>query len=65
MSNWVHIEVAEIKRETDKAFLCVLEDGEEVWLPFSCIADAEDYSAGDQDCTMSITEWLASQKGLG
>ena len=63
-SRYVHIEVAEIKRETDAAFLCELEDGEEIWLPKSQIADSEDYNQGDKDFTMSITEWIANQKGL-
>lgn len=64
-SNYVHLEVSEIKRETDKAFLVVLEDGAEHWLPKSQIADADDYSEGDTNCTVSITEWLAGEKGIG
>ena len=64
-SRWVHLDVSEITRETDAAFLVVLEDGEEVWMPKSQIADADDYSQGDQDCTISITAWLANEKGLG
>ncbi len=62
---WVHLSVAKIVRETDAAFLVRLEDGdEEVWLPKSQISDPEDYEVGDEDVTISITEWLAQQKGL-
>ena len=63
-SNWVHLDVDEIVAETEKAFRVRLEDGEEVWLPFSQIADAENYSEGDTDCTISVSEWLAKEKGL-
>ena len=61
---WVHLDVEEILRETDKAFLVRLEDGREEWLPFSQIADPDEYQVGDRDCTVSITEWVARQKGL-
>ncbi len=63
-SNWVHIDVVMIHRETDKAFLCELDDERQEWLPKSQIADAEDYAAGDTDCTISISEWLAKEKGI-
>lgn len=63
-SGYVHVDVDRIERETDKAFL-VLIDGEETWIPKSQIADADDYNAGDEDLTLSITEWIANEKGLG
>ncbi len=63
-SGYVHVGVEEILRETDAAFLCRIE-GEDVWLPRSQIADPDDYEVGDSDLTMSITEWLAREKGLG
>jgi hypothetical protein len=62
-SNYVHVNVDKVLRETEKAFL-VLVDGEEVWLPHSQIADWDDYEAGDENVTMSVTEWIAEQKGL-
>jgi hypothetical protein len=62
-SNWVDIEVELIKKMTDKAMLCVIGD-EEVWLPFSQVAHDEDYEEGDENLTLSITEWIAEQKGL-
>ncbi len=63
-SNYVHLDVEEILRGTEKAFLVLLEDDEEVWLPLSQIKDADDYAAGDVNCTITITKWLAEQKGL-
>lgn len=62
-SNWIHIEVDEVARETQKAFLLRI-DGEEYWIPFSQIADAEDYSEGDVNVSMSISEWIANEKGI-
>ena len=62
-SNWIHLDVEEIKAETDAAFLIVLDDGE-YWIPKSQISDPEDYEKGDTDVSMSITEWIAEQKGI-
>lgn len=62
-SNYVHLDVAEIKKITDKAMLVDIED-EEVWIPLSQIADAENYQEGDTDCTVSVTEWFAGKEGL-
>lgn len=61
---WIRLDVAEITRATEKAFLVVLKGGEEVWLPFSQVRDAEEYEVGMTDVEMPITEWLAEQKGL-
>lgn len=63
-SNYVHLDVEEIVKETDKALLLRLDGGEEVWVPLSQVADADDYSAGDMDCTVSVTEWFARKEGL-
>lgn len=62
-SSWVHVQVERIKAETQKAFLCELED-REVWVPFSQISDAENYSAGDEDVELSISAWFAEKEGL-
>ena len=62
-SNYVHLEDVEIVRETDAAFL-ILVDDEDHWIPKSQIADPERYSEGDRHCTISITEWIAEQKGI-
>lgn len=64
-SRWVHLDFEEIVRGTDKLLLVRLEGGEETWLPVSQISDADDYSVGDTDGVISITEWLANQMGLG
>lgn len=61
--SWVHLDVEEVKRETDKAFLVVI-DGEQVWIPKSQIDSPDDYEEGDTNCTISVTEWIANEKGL-
>lgn len=60
---WVYIEVDRIKWETEKAFLCVRGD-EEFWIPKTQVADYEDYEEGDEDVGMSVTRWIATEKGL-
>ncbi len=63
-SGWVHLDVQVIRQESDKAFQVVLEDGSIHWLPKSQVDDADAYESGDRDVTISITEWLAKEKGL-
>lgn len=63
MSNYVHLDVDEVVKETEKALLLRIGD-EELWVPLSQIADAADYSAGDADCTVSVTKWFADKNGL-
>lgn len=62
-SNWIHLEVEKIVRETDAAF-SLRVDGEDYWIPKSQISDPEDFEAGDENVTVSVTEWIARQKGL-
>ena len=64
MSSWVHLDVSLIKRETAAALLLVLDNGQEVWVPKSVVSDADDYEAGDSDCTVSVAEWFAEKNDL-
>jgi hypothetical protein len=61
--SWIHLDVDKIVRATDKALLLRI-DGEEYWIPLSQIAGPDDYDEGDEDCTVSVTEWIAREKGL-
>src|SRR5207249_6975883 len=64
-SPWVHLDVEEVVRETDKALLLRLEeDGREVWVPLSQIADNDLYSEGDRNCSISVSQWFAEKEGL-
>lgn len=65
MADWVHVDVDEVLKITERAMLVVVA-GEQVWLPISQIAPADvaQYEAGDKDCSMSVTEWIAKQKGF-
>jgi hypothetical protein len=62
-SQWVHLDVDRIKKITDKAMLVEL-DGDDHWLPLSQVSEPETFEEGDEDVTVSITEWIAEQKGL-
>lgn len=62
-SNYVHLDDCDILAETGNALLVRYDDGE-FWLPRSQVADAGDYQAGDQGVTLSVTEWIARQKGI-
>lgn len=48
---------------TDAAIL-VVYDGERIWFPKSQVADAEAFEAGDEDVTVSVTEWIAKKNGI-
>lgn len=63
-SDWVHLDVEKILKETDRAILCQLADGERVWIPLSQVSDPDDYSEGDENCTVSVTEQFAHARGL-
>ncbi len=65
MATWVHLDILLIKKETDKAFLCVIDGAEEdVWIPKSQCSDPDDYAEGDTNLTLSVTEFIAKEKGL-
>jgi len=63
-SRYVHLDVQKILKETEAAFLVRLECWDELWLPKSQVANPEDYQEGDEDCCISITLWLAREKGI-
>ncbi len=64
-SSWVHLEGCTVLRVTEKALLVEYSDSE-FWLPLSQIdpESRDQYEEGDEDVTVSVTEWLAKQKGL-
>lgn len=62
-SNYVHLEVEVVVRVTDNALLARI-DGDDIWIPLSQVADADDYEAGDTDVTLSVTKWFADKEGL-
>lgn len=62
-SNYVHVEVDVVEKETENAFLFVI-DGEEFWVPKSQVADADSYAEGDKNASVSITKWIAEKVGI-
>lgn len=64
-SNYVHVDVKVVVAETDAALLLRFDhDGDEYaeWFPKSQMADPGSYAEGDQDVTVSVTEWIWNQK---
>ncbi len=60
----VHVDVTRILKETELAFLLLLENEKEVWVPKSVIQDADDYDEGDENATVSIHEWWAEKNNV-
>ena len=58
----VELEVDDVLAVTDSAVLCEI-DGDEYWLPWSQISDAEIADKGDSG-TIVIPRWLAEKHGL-
>jgi hypothetical protein len=67
-SNYTFLDNCDILAETDKAvFVRVrFNDGESenIWFPRSQMVDHEDLGVGMKDVTITITEWIAKQKGI-
>lgn len=61
---YLHVDVVEIVKETPAAFLLLLEDENQIWVPKSLIADADDYNEGDKDAVVSIEEWWCDKEGV-
>ena len=59
-----YFEVEQVKAETDKALLCVFEDGREEWIPKSQILPDSQVQAKGDDGEIAIPRWLAEEKGL-
>lgn len=56
-SNWEHLESCTVLRDTEKAILVEYEE-EEFWIPRSCVSEGEKYEEGDEDVTLSVSEWF-------
>lgn len=50
-------------RETENAILVELEDGSEVWIPFSQVSSIVREPKGGE-VTLTISRWIAGQKGM-
>lgn len=64
-SNYVHLEDCTIVRLTDKAVRIEYEEVQ-YWIPVSQLADGEGHThhKGDENVTVSVTEWIANQIGI-
>ena len=59
----VSVEVERVKCATDKA-LCVVVEGEEVWIPRSQIHDDSEVWDEGHEGTLVVPLWLAEAKGI-
>ena len=59
----VEVEISNVVRKTEDAFLVVANLSEEVWLPKSQIETVE-LEVGDEDVSVLIPAWLAKDRGL-
>lgn len=68
MSQYVTVEFAEIRKETDKAFLISFRDSDDEcidhWIPKSQIEDADRIKKGDVNSRISIAKWIADDKEI-
>jgi hypothetical protein len=62
-SGYVHVHVDRVVRETNAALLLEV-DGVSEWVPKSQLADPDTYEAGDTNLTVSMTEFIAREKGF-
>jgi hypothetical protein len=62
-SGYVHLEECKILRTREKA-IQILYQGERHWIPRSQMADDDQYEEGQDGVTVSISEWIASEKGI-
>jgi hypothetical protein len=62
-SNWVHLEECKILSVRGKAIQIEYQH-QRIWLPKSQISEPELFQEGDYPITVSITEWIAAEKGL-
>ena len=64
--NFVSVFVAEILASTEKAFLCLLSNEKEVWIPKSVISfpQANKFVTGNLAFQMRIHDWYAEKEDL-
>ncbi len=63
MSNYLTVEVAEVKAATEKAILVRLEDDEEKWIPLSLI-DGKAPVVGECDCEITLPKWFCEKEDI-
>lgn len=59
----VYLSDVTVKRETDMALLCVIE-GEEHWVPKSCVHDDSEVFAEGDVGELAVKSWWADKAGL-
>lgn len=62
MAMFVEIEVTEVLRESEKAYLFDI-DGDEMWFPKSHIR-TDTFGVGSKNVKVEVSKWIADEKGL-
>lgn len=67
MARYVHLEDCAILSKRERA-MEIEYDGARHWIPYSQLPaddqDGERFTEGDRKITVSITEWIAGEKGI-
>lgn len=61
MSQIVEVPNVKILKATGKALLCLLEEGEEVWIPQSMVDDASEVWKERDEGTLVVQKWFAKK----
>lgn len=64
MPEYIELEDVELKHQTAKAGLFVLDDGEQIWIPWSQVEDNGEDMATGYTGSIFVTEWFAGKEGL-
>ena len=60
----IPIDGVRVIRSTEKALLCRLEDGLEVWVPRSVITDDSEVCEQGDEGTLVVKSWFAQKENL-
>jgi hypothetical protein len=55
---------ARCKVETDKALLCVLETGDELWVPKSLVAPDSQVTGRGDEGELAVPLWFCEKEGV-
>ena len=62
-STAAHTQTVKFLRETENAIHVEVPNGDQMWIPFSQVASIE-REANGIDGTITMSKWIAQQKGL-
>lgn len=63
-SHWVDLDVEEITLDFPRAFRLRLRGGKVLWVPKSCVRDADGHSKGERDVAVAVESWYLRAQGV-